>query len=116
MSATKLGVRSFGRSIGKLFGLLGELVRGFFDGSLDVLSALLSVVAGIACMAFVAAKWILHLASLGSYWMAFVVAATALVLCAGAIVRIPLALFILFGGAVIVGTAFFGGYAQWLLP
>jgi hypothetical protein len=83
---------------------------------LDLIWLLLSIVAGIACTTFVAATWVLHLVHAGSYLWAGLVTALALALSLAALVRIPLALFVLFGGVAFVAAAFFGGYSHLLLP
>lgn len=84
--------------------------------SFEGLSLFLSVLVGVGCLAFVAVSWGMHFFSSGHYVAAGVIALGAMVVSAGAVARIPVALLLLFGSAVVLGTAFSVGASNVVMP
>ena len=76
----------------------------------------LSVLVGVGCLAFVAFSWGMHFVSSGQYFATGGVALGSLVVSLAAVARIPVALVLLFGTAVIVGTAFSVGASNVVMP
>ena len=84
--------------------------------SWEGISVFLSVLVGVGCLAFVAFSWGMHFVGSGQYFAAGGVALGPLVVSLAAVARIPVALVLLFGTAVIVGTAFSLGASNVVMP
>lgn len=84
--------------------------------SWEGISVFLSVLVGVGCLAFVAFSWGMHFVGSGQYFAAGGVALGSLVVSLAAVARIPVALVLLFGTAVIVGTAFSLGASNVVMP
>jgi hypothetical protein len=84
--------------------------------SIDALVFFLTLLAGVGLVGYVGSMWLLFLFDQGQYMVAvglFIVFA-ALVLAS--LARIPAALILTLGGAVLCGVAFLMGYGNALLP
>lgn len=84
--------------------------------SWEGISLFLSVLVGVGCLAFVAFSWSMHLVDSGHYLAAGGIALVSVVISLAAIARIPVALVLLFGSAVVVGTAFSVGASNVVMP
>lgn len=85
-------------------------------GALEGLSYLLTVVAGVGCLGYVAITWVIHLVSEGKYLVAVVSACGVLSVSALAAVRVPIALWLFFGTAAVLGTVFLMGAGNIVMP
>lgn len=85
-------------------------------GWLEILSLLLTAGAGIGVMHYVGVLWFIHFVSHTQYVAAGIAAVLAMLVIAGAVARVPIALFALFGGAAVCGAALLLGYVQVLVP
>jgi hypothetical protein len=85
-------------------------------GVLEGLSYLLTVVAGVGCLGYVAFTWVVHFVSEGKYLIAGVSGFGVLLVSAFAAVRIPIALWIFFGSAAVLGTVFLMGAGNIVMP
>ncbi|MGE3346352.1 MAG: hypothetical protein AB7I35_02840 [Ramlibacter sp.] len=84
--------------------------------SWDAISLLLSVLVGAVCLAFVAFNWATHFVGSGNYLAAGGIVLASVVVTLAAVARVPAALVLLFGSAVIVGTAFSIGASNLVMP
>lgn len=84
--------------------------------SWEGISLFLSVLVGIGCLAFMAFSWGMHFVGSGSYFAAGSIALGSVVVSLAAVARVPVALALLFGSAVIVGTAFSVGASNLVMP
>jgi len=84
--------------------------------SWEGISLFLSVLIGVGCLAFVAFSWGMHFVGSGKYFAAGGIALGSLVVSLAAVARVPVALVLLFGTAVIVGTAFLVGAGNVVMP
>lgn len=85
-------------------------------GNLEGLSLLFTVIAGVGLLGYVGFTWLIYLVGQGQYLIAVSISLLSLPLVAGAFLRIPIAQIVVFGCAVICGTAFLMGYGNVLLP
>jgi hypothetical protein len=84
--------------------------------SWDGISLFLSVLVGVGCLAFVAFSWGVHFVGTGHYFAAGGIALVSFAISLAAIARVPVALVLLFGSAVVVGTAFAIGASSVVMP
>lgn len=85
-------------------------------GSLEALSYFLTALVGVGCIGYVTLTWVIHLANTGQNVVAAAVAIGVLLLSGAATVRIPVALWLFFGSAAALGTAFMMGAGSIVLP
>ncbi len=85
-------------------------------GALEGLSYLLTAVIGVGCIGYVAVTWAIHLVNTGQYLVAAASALGVLTVSAFAAVRVPIALWLFFGTAAVLGTAFLMGAGNVVLP
>lgn len=97
---------------------LSERVSGFFDRAFewDALIQLFGVVAGLGCLGYLFSAWLQEFLLRSSYISAIILAMAGLVLAGLSLARIPVALVILLGGAIVSVIAFLGGNLHLLLP
>jgi hypothetical protein len=84
--------------------------------SWEGISLFLSVLVGVGCLIFFAFSWTMHFVASGHYVAAGGIALVAAAVSLAAIARVPVALVLLFGSAVIVGTAFSVGASNVVMP
>ena len=84
--------------------------------SWEGISLFLSALVGVGCLAFVAFSWGMHFAGSGNYFAAGGIALASVAVSLAAVARVPVALVLLFGCAVIVGTAFSVGASNVVMP
>lgn len=84
--------------------------------SLEFLSLVATVVAGVGILGVVVIRWLLQLLDQGHYLLSLFIALLAVVAVLGALARIPIAMLVVAGSAVICGTAFLLGASNVLLP
>lgn len=77
---------------------------------------LLTLIFGAGLLGYLGITWLIHLAKVGSYFVALAVAVSLSASVALALLRIPLAQIVVLGSAIICGTAFLLGYGNVLLP
>jgi hypothetical protein len=94
--------------------MIGRIANAF--GALDALSCFLSVVVGVGCIGYVVVTWAIHLVNTGQYFVATASALVVLTVSAFAAVRVPIALWLFFGSAALLGTAFLIGAGSVVLP
>jgi len=87
-----------------------------FVGGLEGLSYLLTALVGVGCLGFVAVTWVIHFINNGQYLVATATALGVLTVSAFAAVRVPIALWVFFGTAALLGTAFLMGAGDVVLP
>lgn len=87
-----------------------------FVSSLEGLALLATVVVGVGLLGYVGVLWLLYFFRAGQYVAAVSALGLSLAVTALAFFRVPLAQVVLFGSAVIVGTAFLLGYGHILTP
>lgn len=80
------------------------------------LSLVATVLVGIGGLGYIGFKWFAYFAQGGQYAACGVLLVVGLATLSLAALRVPLALFLLFGGASLVGTAYFVGATNVLLP
>ena len=85
-------------------------------GSLEGLSYLLTVAVGVGCLGYVGFTWVIHLVNTKQYLVAAALAVCSLAVSAAAVVRIPIALWLFFGTAAVLGTLFLMGAGEFVLP
>ena len=85
-------------------------------GSLEALSYLLTALIGVGCIGYVSVTWAIHLVNSSQYVVAAAVMLGVLLLAVAAAVRIPAALWLFFGSAAALGTAFMMGAGNVVLP
>lgn len=85
------------------------------DG-LEGISYLLTAVVGVGCLGYVAVTWVLHWIRNGQYLVAMATALCVLAVAVFAAVRVPVALWLFFGTAALLGTAFLMGAGNVVLP
>jgi hypothetical protein len=95
-------VRLFMKRIGDMAGL-GELLK-------------VATTVGVGGLGYVCFTWLMSFVHSGQYFAAVALVFVATVILSLAVARVPLALFLLFGGAAVIGTAFFTGVSNILLP
>lgn len=86
-----------------------------FDG-LELFYYLLVVVGGIACIGYAGFNWAAHWINTGEYLTLAIASLVTFVLAVAAALRVPIALFVFFGVAAVVGTAFLTGYGGMFIP
>ena len=84
--------------------------------SLDGLWLLVQIVLGLGCIGYIGASWLLHWLHDGRYFLALFASISLGLLTAAAIVRIPIALAIVFGAAMMFGVMFATGNGDAVLP
>jgi hypothetical protein len=84
----------------------------FWEG----ISLFLSVFVGVGGLAFVAVNWGMHFVRAGHYFAAGGVAFVSVMVTVAAVARVPVALILLFGSAVVVGMAFSVGASSVVMP
>lgn len=84
--------------------------------SWEGISLFLSVLIGVGCLTFVKFSWDVHFVGSGQYFAAGGIALNSLVVSLAAVARVPVALVLLFGTAVIFGTAFLVGAGNVVMP
>jgi len=77
-----------------------------------LLSLVATVLVGIGGLGYVGFKWLVHFAQGGQYWACGVLLLVGLATLSFAALRVPLALFLLFGGAALLGTSYVVGAAN----
>ncbi|MBL8397220.1 MAG: hypothetical protein JNL84_03600 [Candidatus Accumulibacter sp.] len=75
-----------------------------------------SVVVGLGLFGYVTVSWLLHFIEKGRYLLSFGLSLVLLVAAFGTIARIPIAMLLVFGSAMVCGTALFLGAGDVLLP
>jgi hypothetical protein len=81
-----------------------------------MLGLVATVLLGIVGLGFVGFEWLVHFVSSGHYMASALVVLAGLAVLGFAAFRVPLALFLLFGGAMLLGTAYVVGAINVLLP
>lgn len=76
----------------------------------------IAVICGLGFLGYIGTTWVLALWSLGSYAVAITVSLAGAVLALLALLRIPIALIIVFGAAATSIVAFLAGQLGVLLP
>lgn len=84
--------------------------------SLQALSFVVTVLAGLGVFGYVTVSWFLHLLEERHYVLSFGLLVVTLAAGIGTIARIPVAMLAVFGSAMICGTALFLGVGHVLLP
>ena len=84
--------------------------------SLEGFWLLVQIVLGLGCIGYVGASWFLYWLHDGRYFLAFFASISVGLLTVAAIVRIPVALGIVFGVAVMLGVMFASGNGDAVLP
>lgn len=94
------------------------MIRWIADlmAGLEVLSYFLPVVLGIGCIAYVTFTWVIHWVNNGQYLAAATSTLGVLTVSAFAALRIPIALWLFFGTAALLGTVFLMGSGHVVLP
>ena len=87
-----------------------------FVGGLEGFSYLLTVVVGVGCLGYVAVTWVIHLVNNGQHLVAAAAVVGTLTVSAFAAVRVPVALWLFFGTAAVLGTVFLMGAGSVVLP
>ena len=87
-----------------------------FASTLETIGFLATIVLGVGCLGFVAVTWAQHMFASGRLALGGVVCAGSVALAAAAVARIPVALVILLGSAVVVGTAFLLDAGSIIMP
>ncbi len=82
----------------------------------DALFLLLTVVAGVGCIGYVAMTWVLHFVNAGQYLAVAALASVLVTVSAFAAVRVPIALLLFFGTAAVLASAFSMGAGNVVLP
>jgi hypothetical protein len=77
---------------------------------------LLTLILGVALLGYTCVLWLIHWLAIGSYLLALTTAFLLCLLVTFAFRRVPLAQILVFGSAIICGTAFFLGHGNLLLP
>lgn len=85
-------------------------------GGLEGLSYLLTAVVGVGCLVYVAVTWVVHLVNSGQHLVAAAVVVGAVTVSVFAAVRVPVALWLFFGTAAVLGTVFLMGAGSVVLP
>lgn len=83
---------------------------------LEGLSYLLTAVVGVGCLGYVTVTWVLHWIRNGQYLIAMATALCVVTVSVFAAVRVPVALWLFFGTAALLGTAFLMGAGNVVLP
>ncbi len=94
--------------------LIGAIVD--IEVSLQFLGIVVSILVGLGVFGYVTVTWLLHLIEKGHYVVSFGLSVVLLAAAAGAIARIPIAMLLVFGSAMVCGTAFLLGAGNVLLP
>ena len=81
-----------------------------------MLGLIATVLLGIVGLGLVGFEWLMHFASGGRYIASALVVLVGLAVFVFAAFRMPIALYLLFGGAMLVGTAYVVGAINVLLP
>ena len=94
------------------------MVRRLWDAylSLEGFWFLVQILVGLGCIAFVGAAWLVYWLHDGRYVLALCASISVVLLTVAAIGRIPIALAILFGVAVMLGVMFTSGNGHAVLP
>ncbi|WP_227814066.1 hypothetical protein [Nitrogeniibacter aestuarii] len=87
-----------------------------FAGTLVGLGLFATVVSGVGLLGYIGVSWLVHFVAHAQYLVASVAALLGLLAVATAFSRIPAALIVVVGGAVVCATAFLSGYGNVLLP
>jgi hypothetical protein len=87
-----------------------------FFNDLDLLFQLIAILVGLGCLGYVVTSWTQYFVQNGDYLIGLSIGGTGLLLGGAALLRIPIALVGVFGGAAICATAFLGGMINVLLP
>jgi hypothetical protein len=97
---------------------IGERLSNFVDSLLswDTWLWLGSLIVGLGLVGYITSAWVLFFVHRSSYVAAGVLAPVSCSLGILAILRVPIALVLVWGGAAICATAFFSGYVYVLLP
>ncbi len=97
---------------------IGERLSNFVDTllSMEGLLWLGSLIVGLGLTGYFTCTWVISLIHRGSYFAAGFLALVSLALGLLAILRVPVALVIVWGGAAICGVTFFSGSSHVLLP
>jgi hypothetical protein len=97
---------------------IGERLSNFVDAflSLDGLLWFGALIVGLGLMGYFSSTWVLSLIHRGSYFAAGALALVSFALGLLAILRVPVALVIVWCGAAICAVAFFSGSSYVLLP
>lgn len=94
--------------------MISRIANAF--GALEGLSYLLTAVVGVGCIGYVAVTWTIHLVNSGQYLVAAASALGVLTVSTFAAARVPIALWLFFGTAAVMGTAFLMGASNVVLP
>ncbi len=94
------------------------MIRWISDltSGLEVLSYFLTVVLGVGCIAYVTFTWVIHWVHNGQYLAAATSTLGVLTVSAFAALRMPIALWLFFGTAAVLGTVFLMGSGNVVLP
>lgn len=76
----------------------------------------IGTIAGLGVLGYIVSNWFLAFWSHGSYAAALAFLVAGILLAGLALIRIPIALIVVFGGAVVSATAFFSGHLNLFLP
>ena len=107
-SVINYGVNTLGR---KMISRIANAVS-----TLEGISLVLSILVGLGCLAFVGVSWAAHFVSRGDYFSAVAIVLVSAVIALAAMARIPIALILLFGSAIVLGTAFSLGASNLVMP
>jgi hypothetical protein len=83
---------------------------------LEIYGFLLTLIIGVGFDAYLGVSWMIHWVNSGEYLVALLVAGLLCTVVALALLRIAVAQILVFGSAIICGTALFLGYGEILLP
>lgn len=103
--------RSLKEHVSALFGAIVDI-----EVSLQFLGIVVSVIVGLGVFGYVTVSWLLHFIEKGHYVLSFCSSVVLLAAAIGTIARIPIAMLVVFGSAMVCGTAFFLGAGNVLLP
>ena len=94
------------------------MIRWISDltSGLEVLSYFLTVVLGVGCIGYVTLTWVIHWVHKGQYLAAATSTLGVLTVSAFAALRMPIALWLFFGTAAVLGTVFLMGGGNVVLP
>ncbi|MFS2139647.1 hypothetical protein [Duganella sp. Dugasp56] len=76
----------------------------------------IGAIAGLGVIGYIVSNWFLEFWSRGNFAAAFGLLAAGILLASLALIRVPIALIVVFSGAAISATAFFSGHLNLLLP
>lgn len=82
----------------------------------DALLDLIGIISGLGFLGYILATWVLEHLRRGNYVSAAMLSVVGFILGISSLARIPAALILLLGGAILAATAFFSGNYNLFLP